>query len=147
MFLRLNSNQRLDKGQKLEVAGKGHLVMQTDGNLVVYDAANVAKWATGTQGKAVTHVIMQTDGNLVIYNNTAPVWASDTWNVGANGGYFQIDLNLWNGRIYKANDTVAKELFGTVTTVIIQESTTLNVTIGNPTSQPLKFPRQAKLGG
>jgi hypothetical protein len=142
MFLRLNSNQRLDKGQKLEVAGKGHLVMQTDGNLVVYDAANVAKWATGTQGKAVTHVIMQTDGNLVIYNNTAPVWASDTWNVGANGGYFQIDLNLWNGRIYKANDTVAKELFGTVTTVIIQESTTLNVTIGNPTSQPLKFPRQ-----
>src|SRR5688572_9141641 len=128
MFLRLNSNQRLDKGQKLEVAGKGHLIMQTDGNLVVYDAANAPKWATGTQGKAVTHVIMQTDGNLVIYNNTTPVWASDTWNVGANGGYFQIDLNLWNGRIYKANDTVAKELFGTVATVIIQESTTLNVT-------------------
>ena len=143
MFVRLNSNQRLDKGQKIEVAGKGQLIMQPDGNLVVYDAANAPKWATGTDGKAVTHVIMQADGNLMIYNNTAPVWASDTANVGANGGYFQVDLDVWNGRIYRANDTVAKELFVTsVTPVIIQESTTLNVTIADQTRQPLKFPRQ-----
>ncbi len=39
--LRMNSNQRLDKGQKIEVAGKGYLTMQTDGNLVAYTAANV----------------------------------------------------------------------------------------------------------
>ena len=148
MFVRLNSNQRLDKGQELEVAGKGRLIMQTDGNLVVYDAGNAPKWSTGTSGRAVTHVIMQTDGNLVIYNNTTPIWASDTWNVGANGGYFQIDLEMWNGRIYKANNTVAKELFATavapvtVTPVIIQDSTTLNVTIPNQTSQPSKYPRQ-----
>src|SRR5512132_1400963 len=57
--VRMNTNQRLEKGQKIEVAGKGHLIMQTDGNLVLYDAANQPRWATGTNGRAVTHVIMQ----------------------------------------------------------------------------------------
>ena len=146
MVVRLNSNQRLDKGQKLEVAGKGQLIMQTDGNLVVYDAANAAKWATGTNGKAVTHVIMQTDGNLVIYNSTTPVWMSGTSNLAANGGYFQVDLDLWNGRIYRADDTVAKELFGTVTPVIIQDSTTLNVTIADQNSSVAQVSPPAELG-
>jgi hypothetical protein len=49
--LRMNANQRLDKGQKIEVAGKGYLILQTDGNLVLYDAANQPKWATGTNGR------------------------------------------------------------------------------------------------
>ena len=110
--LRMNSNQRLDKGQKIEVAGKGYLIMQTDGNLVLYDAANQPKWATGTNGRVVTHVIMQTDGNLVIYNNTTPIWASNTYNVGANGGYFAIDLATWSGLIYRTDGTVARLLFG-----------------------------------
>ena len=65
--IRMNANQRLDKGQKIEVAGKGYLFMQPDGNLVLYDAANQPRWATGTNGRAVTHAIMQPDGNLVIY--------------------------------------------------------------------------------
>ncbi len=69
--IRMNGNQRLDKGQSIVVAGKGRLIMQPDGNLVLYDAANQPRWATGTNGKAVTHVIMQPDGNLVIYNNAA----------------------------------------------------------------------------
>src|SRR5258707_857495 len=43
--VRMNPNQRLDKGQKIELAGKGFLIMQTDGNLVLYDAANQPKWA------------------------------------------------------------------------------------------------------
>jgi hypothetical protein len=90
--LRMNANQRLDKGQKIEVAGKGYLILQTDGNLVLYDAANQPKWATGTSGRPATHVIMQPDGNLVIYNKKAARWHSDTWNVNARGGYFEIDL-------------------------------------------------------
>jgi hypothetical protein len=108
--LRMNSNQRLDKGQKIEVAGKGFLTMQTDGNLVAYTAANQPKWATGTNGRAVTHALMQTDGNLVIYNGTTPVWASNTWNIGANNGYFEIDLTTWRVAIFKAAGVVAKEL-------------------------------------
>ncbi len=143
--LRMTSSQRLDKGQKIEVQGKGYLTMQTDGNLVAYDAANAPKWATGTSGKAATHAIMQTDGNLVIYNNTTPVWASDTWNQ-ANGGYFEIDLNNWSVRIYKANGTLAKELsapFGNVV-VVVSETTTINGTLEITTlgSTPLKFVRQ-----
>src|SRR5215831_4035963 len=109
--LRMNSSQRLDKGQKIEVAGKGSLSMQTDGNLVLYDAANHPRWASGTNGKPVTHVIMQPDGNLVIYNNATPVWASGTWNVGAGGGYFEIDLTAWTGAIHRADGAVAKVLF------------------------------------
>ena len=109
--IRMNPNQRLDKGQKIEVAGKGYLFMQPDGNLVLYDAANQPKWATGTSGKAASHVIMQPDGNLVIYNKKNPRWASNTQNVGA-GGYFEIDLNTWTGRIYRADGAVAKVLFG-----------------------------------
>ena len=109
--IRMNADQRLDKGQKIEVAGKGYLYMQPDGNLVLYDATNHPRWATGTNGKAVTHVIMQPDGNLVVYNRKNPRWASDTQNVGA-GGYFEIDLSTWTGRIYRADGTVAKVLFG-----------------------------------
>lgn len=110
--IRMNAKQRLDKGQKIQVAGKGYLFMQPDGNLVLYDAANQPRWATGTNGRAVTHVIMQPDGNLVIYRNKTPLWASDTWNVGAGGGYFEIDLNTWTGRVYRADGAVAKVLFG-----------------------------------
>jgi hypothetical protein len=108
--LRMASGQRLDKGQKIQVAGKGYLYMQGDGNLVFYTATNQPKWATMTHGKTVTHCIMQTDGNLVIYNNTVPVWASDTWNVGANGGYFEIDPYTFHVAIYKKNRIVAKVL-------------------------------------
>jgi len=111
--IRMNGSQRLDKGQSIEVAGKGKLFMQPDGNLVLYDAANQPKWASGTYGKAVTHVIMQPDGNLVIYNGTTAVWASDTWNSNARGGYFEIDLATWSGAIRRADGTVAKVLFGT----------------------------------
>jgi hypothetical protein len=109
--IRMNANQRLEKGQKIEVTGKGYLVLQPDGNLVLYDAANQPKWATGTNGKAATHVIMQPDGNLVIYNKKNARWASNTQNTGA-GGYFEIDLTTWTGAIYRADGTVAKVLFG-----------------------------------
>jgi hypothetical protein len=156
--LRMNSNQRLDKGQKIEVAGKGYLIMQTDGNLVAYDAANVPKWATGTNGKVVTHVIMQTDGNLVIYNNTTPVWASDSWNLGANGGYLEIDLTSWQVAIFKSNGTVAKTL--QAPTVVVNTGTPIvtsdpviitnnNIATGTITtnSQPLQFPRQQNWEG
>ena len=109
-ILRMNSNQRLNKGEKMEVAGKGYLMLQSDGNLVLCDAANNTQWATMTSGRAVTHVIMQFDGNLVIYNGTAPIWASDTWNVGASGGYLEIDLLTFKVEIKKPGGLVVKQL-------------------------------------
>lgn len=57
------------------------LVMQGDGNLVVYNRANRPLWATDTVGHAGNELVMQRDGNLVVYA-TQPVqralWSSGT---------------------------------------------------------------------
>nr|XP_012558468.1 mannose-specific lectin-like [Hydra vulgaris] len=57
------------------------VVMQNDGNLVIYDVYNRATWATGTneQGSIPHRLVMQTDGNLVIYDgDNRPTWATGT---------------------------------------------------------------------
>lgn len=53
------------------------LVMQSDGNLVLYNASGVALWSSQTQGNAGARLVMQTDGNLVVYSTgNAPLWAN-----------------------------------------------------------------------
>lgn len=55
------------------------LILQSDGNLVLYEECGTALWASNTAGIAVTSCNMQTDGNLVIYAEAGnPVWASNT---------------------------------------------------------------------
>ena len=58
-----------------------HLVMQFDGNLVLYTAANAPVWATGTSGSNA-FLVLQNDANMVLYSNPAgspkPVWATNT---------------------------------------------------------------------
>lgn len=63
------------------------LVMQQDGNLVLYrhdngDNTDGVQWASNTAGKAVSECIMQDDGNLVVYSippldPSSKVWASN----------------------------------------------------------------------
>ncbi len=74
--------------------GVFRVVMQSDGNLVVYDNQNKALWASGTNGQAVSQCTMQTDGNLVIYGYYNAIWASGTQ--GNPGAYLdmQNDGNL-----------------------------------------------------
>ena len=56
-----------------------YLVLQTDGNLVVYSYPNEQViWASGTNGQTVTDCVMQDDGNLVIYGPSGSLWASGT---------------------------------------------------------------------
>jgi hypothetical protein len=81
-----------------------HLVMQTDGNLVIYNASNAAIWATYTlhnpnhmayinttlwpgtlfPGQSIDtadrryHLVLQKDGNLVLYSPNRALWASGT---------------------------------------------------------------------
>jgi hypothetical protein len=59
------------------VIGASSLVMQTDGNLVLY-AAGAAWWSTGTNGTGTQNrLVMQSDGNLVVYTQlNHPVWSS-----------------------------------------------------------------------
>jgi hypothetical protein len=70
------------------------LVLQGDGNLVIYKSSGRALWASNTDIGDVTTAVMQADGNFVIYNREGrAIWATAT-----NGapGYlcFQNDGNL-----------------------------------------------------
>jgi hypothetical protein len=56
--------------------------MQDDGNLVVYDNAGRARWASDTsmdRKRGPFKLIMQNDRNLVIYDaNNKPTWSTRT---------------------------------------------------------------------
>lgn len=54
------------------------LIMQSDGNLVLYTASNQPVWASNTNGKGQSFARMQDDGNFVIYTQGGPTWASNT---------------------------------------------------------------------
>jgi hypothetical protein len=55
------------------------LVMQSDGNLVLYNTSGAALWSSGTYGQGTSQLILQNDGNLVIYNSSdKPTWVSNT---------------------------------------------------------------------
>jgi len=67
----------LKAGQSIN-AKKARLRMQSDGNFVLYDENNKARWATMTFGSNY-HAVFQADGNLVVYTSAnKPVWASNT---------------------------------------------------------------------
>ena len=61
--------------------GNYRLVMQSDGNLVLYNTSSSPVWASGTSGTAGRTAAFQSDGNLVIYAADG----SSTWNSGTNG--------------------------------------------------------------
>ena len=42
-------------------------IMQTDGNLVLYDTSGQPHWASKTQGNPGAFLNVQDDGNLVVY--------------------------------------------------------------------------------
>lgn len=84
----LRSGERLHVGGFLLSAnGRTLLVLQSDGNLVVYAAdSGHPLWASRTNGKPVASALMQGDGNLVLLDaNDAPIWATGTQ--GHNGAY------------------------------------------------------------
>ena len=59
-------------------SGQLQLLLQTDGNLVLYDG-QTAIWATGTNGQAVSQAAMQADGNLVLVGpGGTVVWEART---------------------------------------------------------------------
>jgi hypothetical protein len=85
----LRAGESLGIDQKLTSSnGKYTLIMQGDGNLVLYTESNTPVWATRTQGKGAVRASLQDDGNLVLYTKeqerwfhkdaAAAVWASQT---------------------------------------------------------------------
>ncbi|CAG8757786.1 15042_t:CDS:1, partial [Racocetra persica] len=86
--------------------GKYRLVMQTDGNLVLYDGPT-ALWQSCTCGKGdgPYRMVLQTDGNLVVYaGNGLPMWTSNTCNEQVSYLAVQNDANVvlydrnWNAK-------------------------------------------------
>jgi hypothetical protein len=85
----LSPGQCLAQGQNITTSdGKYFMVMQTDGNCVLYAQGN-ALWATMTNYLTGFQACMLATGNLVLYNTTNDIiWASNT--TGNAGAYAQV---------------------------------------------------------
>jgi hypothetical protein len=92
----LYEGERLNKGEGLiSINGRYKLNMQTDGNLVMYNANNDPIWHSGTWGPSISHATMQRDGQFVVYDNTgASKWQSNTLNPVGSFLVMQDDGNL-----------------------------------------------------
>lgn len=113
----LGSGQSLAPGGRLDSQdARSSLVMQTDGNLVLYRQRNVARWSSGTNGRPVRSLDMQTDGNLVIYDPARrPTWASGTNNHPGSVLVLQNDGNLV---VYSGSGPSRFALWATGTNII-----------------------------
>lgn len=93
----LVSGQVLNAGQMLvSEDGRSELVMQHDGNLVLYQN-HVPVWASLWLGVPMipgTLVSMQLDGNFVMWNNGVALWSTSTWGSLGNRIKLQSDGNL-----------------------------------------------------
>lgn len=93
----LKPGQTLKAGQYLRSSnGRYKLVMQSDGNLVVYKgSSNIWSSHTWVKGSAVT---MRTDGDLVVAKGSHRYWNSHT--AGHSGAYLYLQ-NDGNAVVYK----------------------------------------------
>jgi hypothetical protein len=79
--------------------GRFTLIMQGDGNLVLYGPAGRYRWDTGTNGRTVGQAIMQGDGNFVMYGPAGEyIWDTATH---GNPGAWLIVQNDGNLVIYR----------------------------------------------
>ncbi|MFJ5984520.1 CHAP domain-containing protein [Lentzea sp. NPDC092896] len=92
----LAADQRIYPNQYLTSSdGRFVLILQGDGNLVLYGAGFRALWSSGTAGRSVHSVVMQGDGNLVLYGtgSRGALWASHTSGRGNSTLLLQTDGN------------------------------------------------------
>lgn len=87
---RLTSNQYLQSSN-----GNYRFILQSDGNVVLYNASNRPLWASNTVGKGGVTLNLQGDGNLVLRNTGgSSVWSTGTHGKGANRAVMQNDANV-----------------------------------------------------
>lgn len=79
----LLAGQSLSQEQSVSSCnGAIRFILQSDGNVVLYNNSGQALWASDTWGRYdATSLRMQSDGNLVLYTDDGtPIWSSGTWN-------------------------------------------------------------------
>jgi hypothetical protein len=54
-----------------------NLIMQYDGNLVLYGPSAEVRWHSGTGGYSGAWAAIQDDCNFVVYLGSTPLWASN----------------------------------------------------------------------
>ncbi|MBK8238772.1 MAG: hypothetical protein IPK74_24865 [Deltaproteobacteria bacterium] len=74
--------------------GRFTLVMQPEGNAVLYFNGVGALWGSGSEGTGGSSLVMQADGNLVIYGPAGARWHSQTHGHPGAALYVQDDGNL-----------------------------------------------------
>jgi hypothetical protein len=66
-------------GSRASCDGRFTLVMQDDGNVVLYQNGVGALWHTSTHGTRASSAVMQEDGNFVVYDDAGtPLWHTGT---------------------------------------------------------------------
>ncbi|WP_448612970.1 hypothetical protein [Modestobacter sp. URMC 112] len=99
----LRAGDELVRGQQVTSPnGRYHVVLQHDGNVVVYHSATGRPlYSAGSYGGWLLR--MQADGNLVAYRGDGiPLWATGTWREGPSWVAMQDDGNLV---VYRADGT------------------------------------------
>lgn len=96
----LKPDQKLKAGWTMRVSTYT-LIMQGDGNLVLYESqgsSQVPLWSSGTWGHPGAWAIMQGDGNLVVYvhsgHEQVPLWSTGTWGHPGTFAILQGDRNF-----------------------------------------------------
>jgi len=84
------------------------LVMQNDGNLVLYDINNKPVWNSETSGKGTSSLSLQEDGNLVIYNTSGATWSSGT-SIGMSHLTFPTSAMHSFGEIYRGQSLISND--------------------------------------
>jgi len=96
---RLDAGAVLNPGRYLRSAdGRYALLMQGDGNLILYGPGYHVLWATNTGGRTGADATVQTDGNFVLYANGSAVWTSYT---GGRGSSYLIMQSDGNAVVYR----------------------------------------------
>lgn len=86
--------ENIPRGKSLDVHS-GYFIFQLDGNAVIYDSHDVAKWHTNTAGGVGSLLKFENDGNLLMYDNSGRSrWSSKTANQCGELLVFQNDRNL-----------------------------------------------------
>lgn len=91
---RIVSGQELHSGAVITSVNGYKIAMQADGNLVEYDSAGRALWASRTSRNPGAYVAMQADGNLVVYLGGRALWNTRTSGRGPSYAVIQGDANF-----------------------------------------------------